>query len=56
MNIPIYQEVVERYCPYVNHNVPMRRGPRTVCMEASYCPVRNQIDCKNDAKRQVSVQ
>lgn len=54
LNTPIYHEVVERYCPYVNHNVTMRRGPRTVCMEAGSCPVRAKIDCKNDTKKEAS--
>ncbi len=50
MSSPIFPEIVVRYCPYVNHNVPIRRGPHSVCMEAPSCPVRAEIDCKNTAE------
>ncbi len=51
MKQPAFSEIVERYCPYVNHNVPLRKGPKIICMEAQTCPIRAKINCKNDSQR-----
>ncbi len=42
--------IIERYCPYVNRNVALQRGPRCICTEAKHCPMQERSLCKHQSK------